>query len=499
MLQRPRAAHRACGGAARAHRGPSSASASSRASSSGPCDALATASGTSRLGVRTRPGSTPESVVVAFVWRRRGRGRGPGRARSAPPWAALAGRRRRRGSTGRGDHPAPPPASARRAGADASRSPRSPAPTARRRPPACWRHIGMTAGLKTAWCSTDGIVVQGEMVEPGDYSGPAGARAVLVDARGRSSASSRPPAAGMLLKGMGVAANDVSVVTNVSADHLGPAGHRHRRPARRGQGDRHPGDQAGRAGSCSTARTRGSGPCGPAPGPGRGCSRLDADSPAVREALDAGGRAITVLDGDITVLAPDGDPDRLVSVVDVPVTLSGLSAAQHRQRPRRRRPRPSGLGLPREAVVEGLRTFAPDDAAQPGPDEHLLRARRPAGARHGHRRPGPQRGRPRGAAGRRRSGLRPAGGGCTSAWAPAGDRTDEILQSIGEIAGLRADRVVAAHKEHYLRGRSMDDLEAPAAHRPGAGRGRRTSSPTRPSSRACRRWWPTPATATSWP
>ena len=42
----------------------------------------------------------------------------------------------------------------------------------------------------------------------------------------------------------------------------------------------------------------------------------------------------------------------------------------------------------------------------------------------------------------------------------AGDRTDEILQSLGEIAGLRADHVVLAHKERYLRGRSVEDLEA---------------------------------------
>ena len=40
-------------------------------------------------------------------------------------------------------------------------------------------HISMAAGHRTAWSSTDGIVVQGEVVEPGDYSGPAGARGVL--------------------------------------------------------------------------------------------------------------------------------------------------------------------------------------------------------------------------------------------------------------------------------------------------------------------------------
>ena len=39
---------------------------------------LAAASGTTRLGVRVRPGSAPESVVMAFVWRRRTRARALG-------------------------------------------------------------------------------------------------------------------------------------------------------------------------------------------------------------------------------------------------------------------------------------------------------------------------------------------------------------------------------------------------------------------------------------
>jgi cyanophycin synthetase len=41
----------------------------------------------------------------------------------------------------------------------------------------------------------------------------------------------------------------------------------------------------------------------------------------------------------------------------------------------------------------------------------------------------------------------------------AGDRTDEILQRIGELAAVRADRIVAAHKERYLRGRTREELE----------------------------------------
>ena len=80
----------------------------------------------------------------------------------------------------------------------------------------------------------------------------------------------------------------------------------------------------------------------------------------------------------------------------------------------------------------------------------------------------------------------------------AGDRTDDLLESIGEVAGLRADRIVAAHKEHYLRGRTMEELESHLRTGPGQGRGRPTSSPTRPSSAASRPSCRAPPTATSW-
>jgi cyanophycin synthetase len=56
-------------------------------------------------------------------------------------------------------------------------------------------------------------------------------------------------------------------------------------------------------------------------------------------------------------------------------------------------------------------------------------------------------------------GLKAPGGQVHLGLGLAGDRTDEILESMGELAGLRADRVVAAHKAHYLRGRTMEELE----------------------------------------
>ena len=57
-------------------------------------------------------------------------------------------------------------------------------------------------------------------------------------------------------------------------------------------------------------------------------------------------------------------------------------------------------------------------------------------------------------------GLVAPGGRVHLALGTAGDRTDDILQALGEIAGLRADHVVAAHKAQYLRGRTPEELEA---------------------------------------
>ena len=83
--------------------------------------------------------------------------------------------------------------------------------------------MGRCAGLVVGWSSTDGVYIDGELVEAGDYSGPSGAGRVLDDPRVRL-AVTETARGGILLRGLGVVHNDVSVVTNVSADHLGQQG-----------------------------------------------------------------------------------------------------------------------------------------------------------------------------------------------------------------------------------------------------------------------------------
>ena len=84
-------------------------------------------------------------------------------------------------------------------------------------------HIAMTAGRKTAWSSTSGVVVMGETSTRATSPGRPGAREVLATP-GLEVGVLETARGGMLLRGMGVAANDVSVVTNVTADHLGQQG-----------------------------------------------------------------------------------------------------------------------------------------------------------------------------------------------------------------------------------------------------------------------------------
>lgn len=78
-------------------------------------------------------------------------------------------------------------------------------------------------GLTPGYSSTEGVVVGTEQVTTGDYSGPAGARTVLRDARVQC-AVLESARGGMLRRGLAVSSASVAVVTNISADHFGEYG-----------------------------------------------------------------------------------------------------------------------------------------------------------------------------------------------------------------------------------------------------------------------------------
>ena len=316
-------------------------------------------------------------------------------------------------------------------------------------------HLGMTAGLRTGWSSTDGVLVQGEVIDTGDYSGPGGARAVL-GAPGVQFGVLETARGGMLWRGLGVAHNDVSVVTNVSPDHLGMDGI----------------DTLDQLAEVKAIITKVTKPKGwvvlngddprvwamrMAAGGQPWCFSLDPESPSLREALEAHGRGITVLDGIITLMLPGPTPDRLLSVQPVTMTLSGLS--EHNiANALAGAAAGLGAGLPREAVIEGLRTFTPDYRLNPG-RMNMYTVTLPQGGRAtvildmAHNEAGLE------ALLRVGRGLVRPGSQLQLGLGTGGDRTDEILIRMGELAGLGADRVQIQHKEHYLRGRSMEELE----------------------------------------
>jgi cyanophycin synthetase len=311
--------------------------------------------------------------------------------------------------------------------------------------------MGTCAGLVVGWSSTDGVFVDGRLVEAGDYSGPSGAGQVLDDPSVQL-AVTETARGGILLKGVGVTHNDVSVVTNVSADHLGLHGV-------------DTVDQLAEVKAVITRVTRKDGWVvlnGDDPRTFAMRLRVDAhvcvfsrdpDSPSLRTALTEGGRAVTLLDGAVTVLDPGGDPDELVPVVDVPVTLSGLSRVNV-ENALAAVGAGLGVGLPRAAVVDGLRSFAPGPEDNPGRMNIYDVDGVTVVVDLAHNEAGVA------ALVEVLHGLRAPGGRVLLEMGTPGDRTDDIIRGVAELAARGSDRVVIAHKEHYLRGRDVDDLTA---------------------------------------
>lgn len=415
----------------------------------------------SRVGARARVGTDLTSVIVAFPWRHRGRAVALGEALGPVLEGLLAGEA--------ADDLLAVAATSVRAAEDATRPaqirPRIPVASitgtnGKTSTTRLLAHMGMTAGLRCGWSSTEGVFIQGERKVAGDYSGPSGGRNVLED-RSVELGLLETARGGLLLKGMGVSHNDVSIVTNVTADHLGVQGI-------------DTVDQLAEVKSIITRVTRKEGWVvlnGDDPrvramateASGRiWMFSLDPDSPALRETVERGGRGMTVLQGDIVILRRGADPDRLIRILDVPMTLSGLS--EHNiANALAAAAGGLGLGLPREAVVEGLRTFAPDLEHNPG-RMNVWTLPLPTGGKAtmiidlAHNEAGLE------ALLNVAEGLRPPGDRVHLGLGGVGDRTDEILIGLGEIAGRRADRVHVVHKGHYLRGRTMEDLESQFAH-----------------------------------
>ena len=314
-------------------------------------------------------------------------------------------------------------------------------------------HILVRAGRRVGTTTSDGVLVNERLIDPGDWTGPGGALQIL-DRSDLDVAVLETARGGLVLRGMGYESNEVSVVTNVTSDHLDLQGI-HTLPE---------------LAEVKATVARVTKP--------DGWAVLNADDPlvaanarrvrshvalfslvaggsaAVRRNVAAGGRGYVVRDGWVMELTRKGD-SRIVELARIPITIGGIArhnvanalAAAGAAR---------GLGASIAEVADGLVEFRPTSDRSPG-RLNLYRV----GARivivdFAHNEAGVSavldvaEGIAGGAAGRAAP--------ITAIVGTAGDRPDDTLRGIARIAASRAQRVAIKETLKYLRGRSRESI-----------------------------------------
>ncbi|HZM73305.1 MAG TPA: Mur ligase family protein [Candidatus Polarisedimenticolia bacterium] len=313
--------------------------------------------------------------------------------------------------------------------------------------------ILLRAGKHVGTTTSDGVLVDERLVEPGDWTGPGGAAAIL----GRSDidvAVLETARGGIVLRGVGYESNEVSILTNVSSDHLDLQGI-HTLP------------ELAEVKSTICLMTKPD-----------GWAILNADdefvaaiarrvrakvafftlegerSARVKRHLAQGGRAYLVRRGELGEMnGRRWSP--IVAVRDIPIAFGGLArhnvanalAASAGAR---------GLGASIEDVARGLTDFRPTAATSPGRLNVFRNGARIVIIDFAHNEAGTNavmdvaEGIAAGSAGR----MAPI----TIVIGTAGDRPDDTLRGIGRIAAQRAQRVVIKESLHYLRGRSRESV-----------------------------------------
>ncbi|MBA2247320.1 MAG: Mur ligase [Chloroflexia bacterium] len=308
--------------------------------------------------------------------------------------------------------------------------------------------ILIQAGKKVGWTSSAGVFIQDEMVIEGDYTGPAGAArvfaepevdvAVLETARG-----------GILMRGLGYESNDVSVVTNISPDHLGLHGV-------------FTIDGLAEVKSIVARVTRPDGfvvlnAHDPRVLAMREMTRArpflisrDASDEEVTRHVADNGWALAVSSGEI-VWWHDGAREVLTAVSDVPITFGGR-AAHMLENALCAAAACLAIGLPLDQVRAGLSAFR-NKASQnrgrlnvyevDGTTIIVDFAHNELGLEH--------------LLGFARTFVAPDAR-LIAVVGTAGDRTDDVFVSLGRIAARTADLVIAKDTTKYLRGREPGEV-----------------------------------------
>ncbi|HSL12330.1 MAG TPA: Mur ligase family protein [Actinomycetota bacterium] len=404
-----------------------------------------------RLAVRGRAGAEADRIEVVFPWRRRGSAQALAEEVVSVLRDLLATRRTFRrlvadaadriGEVDPGPEPDLPDPSVPVVAVTGTNGKTS---TVR-----ILAHVLRQAGMSVAYSSTDGVYHDGVLVEEGDYAGPSGAR-IALSQPGVEVVVLETARGGILLQGLGVASNDVSVVTNVSRDHLGLHGIDTLDQLADVKGTitrvtRPDGWTVLNADDPRVLNMRRRSPARPF------LFSLDHRHPAFPDVLTEHGRAATVLDGAIVLLGPGSRSETVIAVEDVPVTLAGV--ARHAvQNVLGVAAAAVSVGVPTAHVAAGLRTFLPDAETNPGRANVYTHDGRVVVVDYAHNEDGID------SLAQILAGFRRPGNDVWLAFGTAGDRSDEILHAFAYRAGRGADHPIVAELHRYLRGRDPEDL-----------------------------------------
>lgn len=299
------------------------------------------------------------------------------------------------------------------------------------------------AGRTVGMCNSDGVVIGGESLERGDWSGPAGARRVLRDRRVQT-AVLETARGGVLRRGLAMTRADAAIITNIAEDHLGEYGIN---------------DLAGLT-EAKFVVTRALGPSSRlalnADDPSLVARAmlatapivwfsLDPASPVVRAHVDQGGEAV-IADGDEIVLLQDRKRAVITTLAEVPITLRGI-ARHNVANALGVVALANKLGVDNPTIARGLARFRGTAAENPGRLNLFTLGGVTAVADFAHN---------------------PHGMNALVAYAgtlparrrlvllgQAGDRDDLAIRDLARSAwGLRPDRIILKEMGDHLRGRA---------------------------------------------
>jgi UDP-N-acetylmuramyl tripeptide synthase len=304
-----------------------------------------------------------------------------------------------------------------------------------------------TAGYVTGYSSTDGIYVGDELVDADDWSGPGGGRQVLRDTRVEA-AVLETARGGILRRGVAVTRADAAIVTNVAADHLGEWGV----------------DDLNAIADAKLVVARAM--------DGGGRLVLNAEDPVLveraallevaptwfAEAADtqplrarvAAGESAYFIDDASFAMAEAGQPQRIVDVADVPITLDGV-AHHNIQNVLGAIAIARALGLSADVIRSSLTSFGGTTSENPGRGNvfELGGARAIVDFAHN----------PHGLEALMLMAASFPAGRRLLVLGQAGDRDDDSIRELARAAArFRPDRIVIKELEKYLRGRSQGEV-----------------------------------------